>query len=576
MDVQQVNSRVIHEEPDTVYQLEAEGPAPAAAQQGGDGGQVERQITALSSASFEETYPEGGWAAWLVVLGAFFALFSAMGLMNSIAIFQAYTLDHQLKGYSEGTVGWIYSIYTFLAFFGGVYFGPIFDKYGPRWLTISGAVCVTCAMVAMSFCTQLWHFILSFGILGGLGTSLIFTPCIAAVGHWFKARRGFATGIATCAGGLGGIIFPLMLTDLFDRIGYGWATRVVALICLVCSCIGILLVRSRLPPAQNATAHPDPRIFRQVPFTLATVGIFLLEFSLFIPLAYISTYAIHKGFSQAFAYHLIPIMNAGSVNLFLAIHEISHNLAFKNATANRLLAIFANLPIGIPYSASFRPYHLTHHKSLGVDGLDTDLPTALEAFFLDSIFGKAFFCTFQIFFYAIRPMTVYRIPLTGVHALNIAVQVAFDAALVHFASPKAVLYLVLSSFLAGSLHPVAGHFIAEHYVYETVTPAQRDPANKVPVPETFSYYGPLNWVTYNVGLHNEHHDFPAIPWTRLHKVNRIASEFYDDLPRHESWVYAIWRFIWDPSVGMNCRVKRQNGGRLVGGAVSWKENEIQA
>lgn len=41
-------------------------------------------------------------------------------------------------------------------------------------------------------------------------------------------------------------------------------------------------------------------------------------------------------------------------NLFLAIHEISHNLAFKNGLANRLLAIFANLPIGIPYSASFR------------------------------------------------------------------------------------------------------------------------------------------------------------------------------------------------------------------------------
>lgn len=328
MDVQQVNSRVIHEEPDTVYQ----GDAPTDAQHGADGGQVERQLTTLTNASFEETYPEGGWAAWLVVLGSFFALFSAMGLMNSIAIFQAYTLDHQLKGYSEGTVGWIYSIYTFLAFFGGVYFGPIFDKYGPRWLTIAGAVCVTAAMVAMSFCTrtyiythapastsstnttiELWHFILSFGILGGLGTSLIFTPCIAAVGHWFKARRGFATGIATCAGGLGGIIFPLMLTDLFDRIGYGWATRVVALICLVCSSIGVLLVRSRLPPAQNATAHPDPRIFRCVPFTLATLGIFLLEFSLFIPLAYISTYALHKGFSQAFAYHLIPIMNAGSV-----------------------------------------------------------------------------------------------------------------------------------------------------------------------------------------------------------------------------------------------------------------------
>ena len=41
-------------------------------------------------------------------------------------------------------------------------------------------------------------------------------------------------------------------------------------------------------------------------------------------------------------------------NLFLAIHEISHNLAFKSGLANRVFAVFANLPIGIPYSASFR------------------------------------------------------------------------------------------------------------------------------------------------------------------------------------------------------------------------------
>ena len=41
-------------------------------------------------------------------------------------------------------------------------------------------------------------------------------------------------------------------------------------------------------------------------------------------------------------------------NLFLAIHEISHNLAFRTPVLNRLLAVFANLPIGVPYSAAFR------------------------------------------------------------------------------------------------------------------------------------------------------------------------------------------------------------------------------
>ena len=41
-------------------------------------------------------------------------------------------------------------------------------------------------------------------------------------------------------------------------------------------------------------------------------------------------------------------------NLFLAIHEITHNLAFKGIKANKAFAIFANLPIGIPYSVTFK------------------------------------------------------------------------------------------------------------------------------------------------------------------------------------------------------------------------------
>ncbi|PGH22948.1 hypothetical protein AJ80_02997 [Polytolypa hystricis UAMH7299] len=276
-------------------------------------------------------------------------------------------------------------------------------------------------------------------------------------------------------------------------------------------------------------------------------------------------------------------------NLFLAIHEISHNLAFKSPFANRLLAIFANLPIGVPYSAAFRPYHLTHHKSLGVDTLDTDLPTSVEAFLLDSLLGKAFFCTFQILFYAVRPMFVYTPTFTPVHFINIVVQFAFDFALYKLSgsSLQAIYYLIASSFLAGSLHPCAGHFIAEHYFFsntknggtESLLEQQQktsSPLSNLSPPETYSYYGPLNILTYNVGLHNEHHDFPAVPWTRLHKLHEIAKEFYEPLPSHRSWVWVIWTFILDKNVGMWCRVKRAKGGRMVGGnGAGWKETEIQ-
>ena len=131
----------------------------------------------------------------------------------------------------------------------------------------------------------------------------------------------------------------------------------------------------------------------------------------------------------------------------------------------------------------------------------------------------------------------------------------------------------MSSFLAGSLHPCAGHFIAEHYVFEKPTKTAKNPANLVPVPETFSYYGPLNILTYNVGLHNEHHDFPAVPWTRLPVLHEAAREFYAELPHHRSWTWVIWQFIWDREVGLWCRVKREEGGRKVGG---WKVDELGA
>ncbi|KAI1854286.1 hypothetical protein JX265_000694 [Neoarthrinium moseri] len=260
-----------------------------------------------------ETYPEGGREAWTVVFGSFCGLFASLGIMNMIAIFQTYTAAHQLSDYSEGTIGWIFSVYTFLAFGCGIYIGPIFDKYGPRWLILPGGIGIIISMMLMSICTQYWHFLLVFGILNGVCTSLLFTPCFTTVGHFFKERRGTATGLASTGGGVGGVIFPLMLNQLFPRLGWGWSVRILGFICLFLVVICNLLVHRRLPPAQNASPHPDFRIFRDRAFLLTTAGVFLLEFALFIPLAYISSYALAAGFPPSFSFTILTILNAASI-----------------------------------------------------------------------------------------------------------------------------------------------------------------------------------------------------------------------------------------------------------------------
>ncbi|KAA1475085.1 hypothetical protein DENSPDRAFT_841814 [Dentipellis sp. KUC8613] len=267
-----------------------------------------------------------------------------------------------------------------------------------------------------------------------------------------------------------------------------------------------------------------------------------------VSLQLVTAYFLRHSHPLSWKFLLAAYLIGGTANhnLFLAIHEITHNLGFKGIKANKALALFANLPIGVPYAITFKGYHLEHHKYLGEDGVDTDLPTRLELICLNNVLGKVFFCTFQILFYALRPGFVRSQKPTYWHAISIATQLTFDYLLVNFVSggKNMLIYLIMSSFWAGSLHPLAGHFIAEHYLWDGLEQ------------ETYSYYGWLNIFAYNVGYHNEHHDFPSVPWTRLPALRALAPEHYDNLPSHPSWPMIIVNFIRDPEVGIFARLKR--------------------
>ena len=230
--------------------------------------------------------------------------------------------------------------------------------------------------------------------------------------------------------------------------------------------------------------------------------------------------------------------------LFLAIHEITHDLAFKTKKYNNWLALIANLPIVIPYAMSFKIYHSMHHWEQGKDGVDTDIPSRTEARIFRGFIGKVVWFIHQIVFYALRPVFIKPLKLDKWQVYNILFQVAAMAIFLPMVGWPGVLFLGLSLLFAGGLHPTSGHFISEHYVFHEGQ-------------ETYSYYGPLNAITFNVGYHNEHHDFPTIPGSRLPELKKMAPEYYEGLHSYNSWVGVITKFLFTKNITLYSRTKRK-------------------
>jgi sphingolipid delta-4 desaturase len=244
---------------------------------------------------------------------------------------------------------------------------------------------------------------------------------------------------------------------------------------------------------------------------------------------------------------IVTYVVGGTLNhsLSVGLHEISHNLVFgaHRPLANRLLGYFSNLPMAVPAFVTFKKYHRDHHKYLAVEGYDPDLPTYIEAKLFASPLGKFLYVGLLPFLYTIRPLLVMPKTIDMGEVLNFIIQITFDLTILYFWGLKSILYLLVGTLLGLGFHPISGHFIAEHYVF-------------VKGYETYSYYGPLNLITFNVGYHNEHHDFPNIPCYRLGEVRKIAPEFYDNLPCHNSWIKVLYDFVMCPEMGPYARVHR--------------------
>jgi MFS family permease len=234
---------------------------------------------------FDPIEPKVTIHSWLQVVLSHLINFNSFGYILSFGIFQGYYTE--VLGFDPSNVSWIGTVQLFLLFFVGVFSGRAMDAGYYRYTLTAGITFQLVGVFTTSICREYYQLFLAQGLCQGLGNGLLFCPAIALVSNYFPARkRAVALSLVACGGATGGMVFPAIAQSLLPKVGFDWTLRVMGFVMLCISAITLPFSRPNLKPQHNKPLI-DQAAFREVPFILFCIGVFLAFWGLFFAYYYV-------------------------------------------------------------------------------------------------------------------------------------------------------------------------------------------------------------------------------------------------------------------------------------------------
>ena len=98
--------------------------------------------------------------------------------------------------------------------------GILADKFGIRRTAFAGGLVSTLGLLLSSFCIDhIEALCFTYGIMFGGGASLVYTPSLVIIGHYFKRRIGIVNGIVAAGSSVFTAPFPHILTYVIASVG---------------------------------------------------------------------------------------------------------------------------------------------------------------------------------------------------------------------------------------------------------------------------------------------------------------------------------------------------------------------
>lgn len=190
---------------------------------------------------------------WLIAVSA---------IMIHLSIGSAYAYSVFKKPIAE-SMGWgvtdITLAFTLAIFFLGISaatFGRFVEKYGPRKSAMVSAVLFSLGQIGAGYSISvdsLPIFLLSYGVIGGMGLGIGYISPVSTLVKWFPDRRGLATGMAVFGFGSGALITSPIAANLIQSVGISTTYYILGISYFVLMMLGALYIEK--PPVNWMAGH---------------------------------------------------------------------------------------------------------------------------------------------------------------------------------------------------------------------------------------------------------------------------------------------------------------------------------
>lgn len=206
--------------------------------------------------------------------------------------------------------------------------GYLVDKFGPRILIASGCILSGLGWIAAAYTTSLTGLYLTYGLLCGIGTGIVYIGIIGLMVKWFPDRRGFATGMVAAGYGFGAIATTFPIDSMIKTVGYQHTLVVFGIIMGIVGAVAALAMR----PPRTEDVLPPPAVMtssREVaPKDMLKTKVFWLMFVMMTMMSTGGLMVISQfaAFSRAFGVANVMVWGLAALPLALTVDRITNGL----------------------------------------------------------------------------------------------------------------------------------------------------------------------------------------------------------------------------------------------------------